>query len=37
MSSEIQALPELVGYLDIADGSPPARVEVQYQDYLRVN
>lgn len=37
MPSEIQALPELVGYLDIADGSPPARVEVQYRDYPRVN
>ena len=37
MPSELQVLPELVGYLDIADGLSPARVKAQYQDYPRVN
>jgi type IV secretory pathway TraG/TraD family ATPase VirD4 len=33
LPSELQALPPLQGYLAIADGSPPARVEVLPQNY----
>lgn len=33
MPAELQALPPLTGYLAIADGTPPAKVEIQPRRY----
>ncbi len=33
MPSELQALPPLAGYLNIADGSPPAKVTIEPRSY----
>ena len=33
MPSELQALPNLEGYLAISDGTPPARVKLAYRSY----